>query len=95
MVYYQLKGVLVISAWIRGGAAGACAPPEFSGFSTKHCDVPPRNFGDYLEILCFKQKCPPGIRSLIQALMYTPLFGRGEYANNKVKIFSNRFCWFL
>ena len=45
--------VRLISAWIREGAAGACAPPEFSGCSTKHCDVPPRNFGDYLEIHCF------------------------------------------
>ena len=59
----------ISSAWIRGGAGGACAPPEFSGSSTKHSNVPPRNFEDYLEIPCFKQKCPPGIRSLIQALI--------------------------
>ena len=37
----------------KRGAAGACAPPEFSGFSTKHCDVPPQNFGDYLKIHFF------------------------------------------
>ena len=40
------------SAWIKGGAGGACAPPESSGFSTKHSNVPPRKFEDYLEIQC-------------------------------------------
>ena len=29
------------SAWIRGGAAGACATPEFSDSSTEHSNVPP------------------------------------------------------
>ena len=34
----------LFSAWIRGGGAGACAHPEFSGSSTKHSNVPPPEF---------------------------------------------------
>ena len=71
-----------ISAWIRGGAAGACAPPEMSDSSTKHSNVPLRNFEDYLEISFFKQKCPPGIRNFIQALY---LKGFQKYSKSKMK----------